>query len=113
MHRQSASGVTPLIMAAEEGYANIVELCLESGAGVDCAAADGDTALMSASRFGNVESVAALLRASAAPDLRKHGDNNSSGSTSVHHACKGGHSQVIQLLLEALPPITYHAISPW
>jgi ankyrin repeat protein len=63
-------GVRPLSLACEGGSAEIVERLLEAGADAD-AVAGGDTALMTASRTGNVAAIQALLAYGADVNARE------------------------------------------
>lgn len=57
----NAAGVPPLVMAAQEGYAAVVELLLDHGAGVDSSSRSGNTALIAAAAFGHQHAVSLLL----------------------------------------------------
>ena len=53
--------MTPLYLACTNGNAPIVERLLNAGADPNTALPDGETALMTAARTGNVDAVKALL----------------------------------------------------
>jgi len=63
-------GWTPLYIASQNGYAEIVEALLAKGAGVDIQMIDGYTALIKASHTGHEHCVRALLNHDADTNLR-------------------------------------------
>jgi len=63
-------GWTPLHYAASGPSAEAVKLLIASGARIDSPSPNGTTALMMAARYGNEDSVLALLAAKADPGLR-------------------------------------------
>ncbi|KAL4419244.1 hypothetical protein ABPG77_001182 [Micractinium sp. CCAP 211/92] len=96
------SGYTPLIYAAREGHAAVVQLLLESGAAPDAATAAGrSTALHRAAWMGHIDVVHTLLAAGATPGLQ-----DADGQTALHKAVQRGHSGVAAVLLAAAPELT-------
>ena len=87
---------TPLILATELGYAEIVGLLLAADANPDQQKYKGVTALICAAEGGNVEIARLLLEASAHVDLL-----NDFGNTALARASQNGHTQVEQLLTDA------------
>jgi hypothetical protein len=62
---RDAQGLTPLIVAAAEGQADMVRSLLAQGAGVNATSADGRTALIAAAENNRIDSVQALIAAGA------------------------------------------------
>ncbi len=60
--KEEASRTTLLILAAINGYANIVETLIDAGADVDVRGDDGATALLVAAFFGRADAVEVLLK---------------------------------------------------
>lgn len=75
-------GVTPLMVAADCGAADLVELLIKAGAAVDEHDRNGFTALMFAAGRGDFRSAEALLEAGADPTFR----NPVSGATAAEIA---------------------------
>ncbi len=65
----------PLVAAAEEGRADVVQILLDAGAMVDAMDADGATALLSAAESGDLATVQTLLRAEAEIGTWSEGSN--------------------------------------
>ena len=120
---------TPLLLAAENGSAEMIAALLQAGARPNAALPTGQTVLMTAARTGNVAAVGALLSAGAAVDatqaskeqtalmwaiaehhadvarvLIEHGANvearTASGFTLLLFAAREGHMEIARLLLE-------------
>uniref|UniRef100_L2FE16 Ankyrin repeat containing protein n=1 Tax=Colletotrichum fructicola (strain Nara gc5) TaxID=1213859 RepID=L2FE16_COLFN len=87
---RSKSGVTPLIVAAQLGLAELVVKLLEAGAKPGDRDNTGRTALFFASGRGNMTAVQALLKAKAAPN-----------DGSLHEAARNMNSEVIEVLIKA------------
>ena len=128
----SASGVTPLGVAAERGHLEIVRLLLDAKATVDVLTHDGLTALHISSQFGKDAVIDMLCERGADPNrlcgyhgltplmyatqrnlvsttrllIRHTADVNVVGGrdkgTALHLACSFGHVEVLHVLLE--PP---------
>jgi ankyrin repeat protein len=105
----TSNGSTPLLLAAQENYTEIVRLLLEKGAKVDMATRvrvqeigdigireGGLTPLIKAAANGNIEIVRLLLAAGA--DV--NADNALNGETSLFWAATEGHIEIVRLLLE-------------
>ncbi len=93
-------GVTPLLLAAQRGRHDLIELLLNAGASVKTAEAklpEGQTLLMHAARTGQVASVKALLAAGSNPNARE----TRSGTTAAIWAATGSHANAIRVLAEA------------
>ncbi len=89
-------GVTPLSLACTNGAA-MVEFLLKSGADPNTALPGGETALMTASRTGNVAAVKALLSRGA--DFKAKESRR--GQTALMWAAAEGHAAVVETLIEA------------
>lgn len=92
-------GWTPLIYAAFEGHAEIVRflLTLDLDIDIDAQAANGMTALMAASRNGNLEIVQILLDHGADVNSVTHGN-----MTALGFAQAGKHADIVGLLRNAV-----------
>lgn len=89
--------ITPLLKAAWDGQAGIVEYLLAKGADVNAQATDTkETALMNAISHGNVAIVKALLAAKADVSLR-----NAFDFTPFTSAVAAGNQEIAALLLDA------------
>ncbi len=83
---------TPLIVAAANGYVEMMDLLLDAGAGIDVQDTHGDTPLMAAVRDGSVEAIRFLLDRGADRTLRDH-----AGRTAADWARRSGRSELVQL----------------
>lgn len=88
-----ADGRTALMLAAERGHDEVVELLLGAGAGIDRVDGAGETALHLAARNGRRETTRLLLRAGADIDVQ-----DSEGRTALYRAIDGRHEEVIEML---------------
>jgi ankyrin repeat protein len=61
-------GVTPLVLAGENGNGDMVAAFLEAGANPNVLTLAGESPLMAAARSGSVPAVAALLKRGANPN---------------------------------------------
>ena len=92
-----SKGVTPLYMAARNGWAKCCMLLLGARADPELAReADGSTPLTAAAKHGQAEVVQVLLRAGVAID-----STDGSDSTPLLLAGQRGHPAVVELLLQA------------
>jgi len=91
--REDDYGATPLHVAAEYGYSEIVEVLLEHGAAPNIREKYGDTPLHYAATFGNSKVVEVLLEHGADPNAR-----NNYGATSLHYAAAFDYPEVVKLL---------------
>ena len=88
---------TPLIMAAQNGHTEIVEVLINAGADLDAVRAEnGVTALFLAAQAGRVLVVEALISAGA--DVNKPSDTK---LTPLMVASENGHSAIVETLLLA------------
>jgi len=93
---RDATGATPLLIAAQEGWITIVELFIEKGANVFSKNFQGATALILSSREGKLDVVSKLLEIDA--DLVY--EETKSGHTALHACSAEGYQDVCRLLLE-------------
>ena len=91
---KSRGARTPLHYAAREGHAEIAELLIAKGAGLNAKASHGWTPLHLAAKKGHNE-VAELLIAKGA-DVNA---NSNRDATPLHHAAKEGHKEIAELLI--------------
>ncbi|MDN5835963.1 MAG: ankyrin repeat domain-containing protein [Nitrosospira sp.] len=87
------NGWNPLIYAATNGHANIVELLLGGGVQIDATSENGTTALMMAARGNHSDAVKVLLKNGADPNIR-----NESGGTALKWALARNYDDVAELL---------------
>lgn len=90
------AGLTPLMIAAENGNLAQLKQRLEAGDDANAANAEGMTALAFAARAGKVTAVEALLASGAAVDARDR-----AGSTALGHALRAGQIDAARRLLQA------------
>jgi len=92
---ERVDGVTPLLLAAQEGHVEIVKALLGAEAKVDTGPA-GYTPLYLACQQGHIRVAKELLKGGANPNNFLH----SSGLTPLHSACFRGSDQLVRLLLQ-------------
>lgn len=95
VNQADADGRTALMMAAFEGYTEVVKLLLQSGAEVDFLDGSGRSALMYASSGPFPETVAVLIQGGADINLV----DSAEGWTSLMVAAAEGHQPVVEVLL--------------
>ncbi|WP_305098317.1 ankyrin repeat domain-containing protein [Croceibacterium aestuarii] len=83
-------GVTPLMLAAQMGYIEGVQLLAQKGAEVDVASSTGETPLMSAVHRRDIGLLRALLAAGADPDR-----TDNSGRSARQYAALDGPSNAV------------------
>ena len=88
---------TPLLLAARQGNATVVEILLRAGADPNIADRQQETALLTASCNGDAAVVALLLAAGADVDLQ-----NNNGQTAALVARGRGYHDIAQLIEEAV-----------
>lgn len=89
-------GWNPLIYAATNGHAQVVQMLLGVGAEINSASDNGTTALMMAARNNHVETVKVLLKAGANPNIK-----NDSDGTALGWALDRGYQEVAELLIKS------------
>ncbi|CAK9116673.1 unnamed protein product [Durusdinium trenchii] len=95
----SQRGRTPLLLAADCGQLNVLEVLLKNGANQAATTSEEDfrwTALHLAALKGREKIVVALLEAGAEKDCQDRG-----GQTALMWAAVNGHVEVVRLLLDA------------
>ncbi|CAF1151749.1 unnamed protein product [Adineta steineri] len=105
VNKASLSGVTPLLMVAEVGWSDILDILLERGAVVDSAPSGkqaednklaGSTPLIGATKYNHPECVKRLLEHHANPNHQ-----NQSGTSALMIAAEHGYFECVKLLVEA------------
>jgi len=86
--------ITPLHRAAAGGHADIIDLLLDGGAGVDARDHGGRTPLHLAAEHGHVAAATALIARGARLDRMDQG-----GDTPLHKAARQGRGGLVRLLL--------------
>lgn len=89
-------GWPPLIYAAFNGHAAVVDYLLKKGAEINATTANGSTALLFAARFGHIEVVEVLLQNKADPNIA-----NERGATAIDWALKTDNTDIADLLRKA------------
>jgi ankyrin repeat protein len=91
------NSVTPLYIATQNGYKDIVEMLLKQRANVNCAKNNGLTPLFIAAEYGWIPIVKALLLHKAIRvNLASH-----NGVTALYMAAQNGHTEIVELLLKS------------
>jgi ankyrin repeat protein len=93
-------GVTPLLLAAQRGHAELIDLLLKAGASAKTAEArlpEAQTLLMHAARTGNIASLKSLIAAGSSVHARE----TRSGTTAVIWAATSNRSDAVRVLAEA------------
>uniref|UniRef100_A0A8B9HQ86 Ankyrin 1, erythrocytic a n=1 Tax=Astyanax mexicanus TaxID=7994 RepID=A0A8B9HQ86_ASTMX len=106
----TATGFTPLHIAAHYENLNVAQLLLNRGANVNFTPKNGITPLHIASRRGNVIMVRLLLDRGATIDAKTKDE-----LTPLHCAARNGHVRIIEILLDQGAPIqakTKNGLSP-
>jgi len=91
--REDDKGATPLHVAAEYGYSEIVEVLLEHGADPNIRDKYGETPLHVAAAFGNSKVVEVLLEHGADPNAR-----DDYGATPLHYAAAFDYPKIVKSL---------------
>lgn len=93
-------GVTPLLLAAQRGRGDLIELLLKAGASVTIAEArlpEGQTLLMHAARTGDIASLKGLIAAGSNVNARE----TRTGTTAAIWAATGNRAEAVRVLAEA------------
>lgn len=105
MNKASSSGITPLLMVAEVGWPDILDILLHRGASVDSAPSGkraednkiaGSTPLIGATKYNHPECVRRLLAQHANPNHQ-----NQSGISALMLAAEQGYFECVKLLVQA------------
>jgi len=96
VNRKDAFGLTPLRLAAENGYYAIAIQLIENGADVSAKCIGRWTALHAAAQEGHLEIVKVLLEKDVEINAK-----NGLGMTALCIAFRGSHLEIIKLLLES------------
>jgi ankyrin repeat protein len=95
INHTNSKGKTALILAAEYGKIDIVNMLLEKGADINKTDAKGKNALMFASSEGHLDVVKLLLTKNI--NINKQTNDN---KTALMMACEAGHIDVVKFLIE-------------
>jgi ankyrin repeat protein len=105
VNKPSSSGITPLLMVAEVGWPDILDILLQRGAVVDAAPSGkraeenkiaGSTPLIGATKYNHPECVKRLLAQHANPNHQ-----NQSGISALMLAAEQGYFDCVKLLVQA------------
>jgi len=105
VNKASSSGITPLLMVAEVGWPDILDILLQRGAVVDAAPSGrraeenkiaGSTPLIGATKYNHPECVKRLLVHHANPNHQ-----NQSGISALMLAAEQGYFDCVKLLVQA------------
>ncbi|MBW3622192.1 MAG: ankyrin repeat domain-containing protein [Armatimonadetes bacterium] len=88
-------GITPLMIAASQGYVPVAKLLLAKKPDLNRKDGEGQTALMHAARSGQTEIARLLIAQGATINLA-----DKKGLTTLMYAAKGGHGETAKLLLQ-------------
>ena len=94
MNQADNNGDTPLLIASQNGYLEIVEILIASGGLVNQADNNGKTPLYIASAVGHLEVVKVLIASGGSVN---EADND--GSTPLHIASELGHLEIVKVLI--------------
>lgn len=101
-------GHSPLMVAAEKGYVDMMDALVDGGADVNFQNDAGKTALMMAAYGGQRGSVDQLLRSGASFDLRDRG-----GSTALHWAADSGNTDLIEWMIDRGADVAAVDLNKW
>ena len=89
-------GITPLMLAAEYGHLNIIQLLMNLTENPNAPRNDGLTPIHCAAYAGCLEIVRLLMNSTTNPNAP-----NNDGYTPIHHAATKGHLEIVRLLMAA------------
>jgi ankyrin repeat protein len=105
VNKASSSGITPLLMVAEVGWADVLDMLLNRGATVDSAPSGkraednkiaGSTPLIGATKYNHPDCVKRLLAQHANPNHQ-----NQSGISALMLAAEQGYFDCVKLLVQS------------
>ena len=89
-------GITPILLAAEYGHLNIVQLLMSLTENPNAPRNDGSSPIHCAATTGHLEVVRLLMNSTTNPNTR-----DIYGCTPIHFAAKYGHLEIVRLLMTA------------
>ncbi len=92
----SRYGMTPIILAAQNGDPVVLAALLKAGANPNSALPEGQTALMTAARTGNVDSIRLLAETGAKVDAKEQWQ----GQTALMWAASQNNAAAVKKLIE-------------
>jgi uncharacterized protein len=95
--------LSALILAAEGGHKDVIQLLADRGANLDHADSLGTTALIGAAKRGKTKAVKRLIRLGAYID---HIDKR--GNSALFYASRENHADIVDLLGKGAPPPRNH-----
>ena len=99
LQMENAKGITPLILAAQNGQLETVKLFLQFGADAcHVASSSGKTAVLQAAHFGRLQVLQYLLENTSASSLMEL--ENSNATTPLMRASQEGHLPVVKYLVQ-------------
>ena len=87
-------GITPILLAAEYGHLNIVQLLMFLTENPNAPRNDGRSPIHCAAMTGHLEVVRLLMNSTTKPDTR-----DIDGCSPIHFAAKYGHLEIVRLLM--------------
>ena len=94
VHVRTALGNTPLIVAAEAGFGDIIQLLLDQGADIEAQTSSGKTAVYAAAENGHVDAVRVLMDANCCVSTPTYRNK-----TPLYAASEQGFVEIVKLLL--------------
>jgi len=95
-HKGFPHGATPLLLAAQGGYPDTVQVLISHGASVQDTDYSGNTALMEAAKAGHIATIQVLISAGANPNHK-----TADGMTALSYAVQRKRHEAAYVLLKA------------
>jgi ankyrin repeat protein len=95
VNTKNSHGLTPLVVSANNGFADLAAMLLDMGADVNATTNGGDSALMTSSWYGHISIVRMLLAKGAVVNIvNKH------GNTALIIASMNGRTEIAEMLID-------------